>query len=190
MQIAELAVGMMILETGTIEFTFKKVKYALPYSITNDRYCLFHLEEIAYHYGDFVALGAEQLEKKIISVASKKIDGFKTFRYVSADRYYAGRRAGTLPNQQSEEVTKSEEYQVTKSEDEVTKSEDEEVLVTKTPGYTRRTSNPNMGRPSLGTTKKVSLTLSDDTWALIEARVVLGESRSAVIRELIEGRII
>ncbi|PPA89121.1 hypothetical protein C4A77_25975, partial [Brevibacillus laterosporus] len=74
--------------------------------------------------------------------------------------------------------------------EEVTKSEEKEVLVTKTPGYTRRTNNPNMGRPSLGTTKKVSLTLSDDTWALIEARVVLGESRSAVIRELIEGRII
>jgi hypothetical protein len=39
------------------------------------------------------------------------------------------------------------------------------------------------GRPSLGTTKKVSLTLPDETWEWIDEQA--GENRSALIRYLI-----
>ncbi|WP_232700198.1 hypothetical protein [Brevibacillus daliensis] len=43
------------------------------------------------------------------------------------------------------------------------------------------------GRPSIGTTRKVSLTLQDEVWALIDARVAQGEKQSAVLREVIES---
>lgn len=71
----------------------------------------------------------------------------------------------------------------------VTKSEviEMEELVTKTPGYVRRTRNPAMGRPAIGTTRKVSLTLSDETWSYVDREVARGRSRSEVLRELIEG---
>lgn len=59
------------------------------------------------------------------------------------------------------------------------------VLVTKTPGYNRRTNNPFMGRPAIGSTRKVSLALPDDVWSLVDDRVASGESMSAVLRDYI-----
>lgn len=45
-----------------------------------------------------------------------------------------------------------------------------------------------VGRPSLGTTKKVSLTLPDEIWAMIEERKEeLGVSQSRTLRMMIEG---
>jgi hypothetical protein len=45
-----------------------------------------------------------------------------------------------------------------------------------------------VGRPSLGTTKKVSITLPDEIWDMIEKRKEkLGASQSATLRMMIEG---
>lgn len=44
-----------------------------------------------------------------------------------------------------------------------------------------------VGRPSLGTTKKVSLTLPDEIWEKIEGRInETGENQSKILRTIIE----
>lgn len=51
-----------------------------------------------------------------------------------------------------------------------------------------RLENPKMGRPSIGTTKKVSLTLPDEIWEMIERRKKeWGASQSQTLRMMIEG---
>jgi hypothetical protein len=50
------------------------------------------------------------------------------------------------------------------------------------------TSSRGAGRPSLGTTKKASLTLPDEIWKKIERQVISeGISQSQVLRNLIEA---
>jgi metal-responsive CopG/Arc/MetJ family transcriptional regulator len=47
-----------------------------------------------------------------------------------------------------------------------------------------------VGRPAIGITKKISLTLSDEVWKEIEERCKLGKfSRSEVIREIIDDNL-
>lgn len=173
-----------IVDTGSVNFTHRKEKYQLSYSVTNDGFLLPHYESVGpvrvESYGGFISQYGD-LDHKIEKVLAKKLPNLKL---ISVERYFSAFQAGTLPTSQfageEQEVLKSVEIPNSQAD---TKPEE---LVTKTRGYVRRTDNPKMGRPAIGSTRKVALSLSDELWDMIDERVANGEKQSAVLRELIE----
>ena len=170
-----------ISDIGSVEFTHRKTRYVVTYSVTNDGFLLPHYENIGQvkvdSYDAFITAHGD-LDRKIEKVFEKKLP---KLRIISADRYFLALKAGTLPTSQFT----GEDEKVTKSDQQQPVAEPKE-LVTKSPGYKRRTNNPAMGRPAIGSTRKVSLSLPDDVWEMIDKKVGAGEKVSAVIRELIE----
>ncbi|WP_198430803.1 hypothetical protein, partial [Rhodococcus rhodochrous] len=129
------------------------------YDITNDDYVLPNYEKFAPDYSEM----DKELEKRIITLLGRKFPGRTVIR---AEMYFRGLK------------------HIRELRDNTSTTENQ--LVTRTPGYVRRTNNPNMGRPAIGSTRKVSLALSDELWQLIDERVANGEKMSAVLRELVE----